>query len=305
VVIPVYNSQDCVRELLTSLTHAFSESNRTHEIILVNDGSTDSSWDRILDLSREYPALRAFNLRKNFGQDNALMAGLGKARGKVIVIMDDDLQHAPSDIERLVEAVEKGADVCYAKFVEKRQKWWKNCGSWFNDKVANIVIGKPKGVYLSPFKAISAEVVREIVDYNGPYPYVDGLLFRVTHNITQIQAEHHRRYAGRGNYSLTRSIRVWLRLATNFSLAPLRLATYMGFIFAAIGLLSALYFSIRKVMNPETPLGWASTIVAVLVLGGIQLASLGLIGEYLGRIFIHLNKRPQYVIRNSTDDRQS
>jgi undecaprenyl-phosphate 4-deoxy-4-formamido-L-arabinose transferase len=301
VVIPVYNSRDCVEKLLESLTSALNANNRSHEIILVNDASPDGTWQKIQEVAPKYPALRAFNLRRNFGQDNALMAGLARARGQVAVIMDDDLQHDPADMEKLVSKVEQGADVCYAKFVEKRQQLWKNCGSWFNDKVANIVLNKPKGVYLSPYKAIASEVVREVLEYQGPYPYVDGLIFRVTTNITQVQAEHHARFAGRSNYSVVRSVRVWLRLATSFSLAPLRLATYMGFVCSAIGLLMALFFALRKLLAPGTPMGWASTIVAILVLGGIQLASLGLIGEYLGRVFIHLNKRPQYVIRDSLD----
>jgi polyisoprenyl-phosphate glycosyltransferase len=302
VVIPVYNSEDCVGSLVEELKAAFAVSGTGHEIILINDCSPDRSWGRITEAAEEHPAVVGINLRRNFGQDNAIMAGLGCARGHVVIIMDDDLQHDPRDMEKLIKQIEAGYDVCYANFHAKHQAWWKNLGSWFNGKVAEIVIGKPPDVYLSPYKAIARGVVREIVKYDGPFPYVDGLIFRVTRSITQIDAEHHDRYAGQSNYNLRRSIAVWLKLATGFSVLPLRIAAYMGFSLSGTGLLLALFFGVRKLLTPGTPMGWASTIVTILVLGGVQLGCLGLVGEYLGRAFIHLNKRPQYAVRETTDE---
>jgi undecaprenyl-phosphate 4-deoxy-4-formamido-L-arabinose transferase len=211
--------------------------------------------------------------------------------------MDDDLQHDPRDIERLVRAVEGGHDVCFARFPLKRQACWKNLGSWLNDKLADVVVGKPEGVYLSPYKAIRGEVAREITSYDGPFPYVDGLLFRVTTRVTQVDAEHRDRFAGASNYTLARCLGVWMRVATLFSVFPLRLATVLGFSFSAVGLLLALHFVIKKFLVPGMPLGWASTMVAILVLGGMQLACLGIVGEYLGRVFLHLNRRPQYSVK--------
>ena len=300
VVVPVYRSEDCLDKLVEALTVAFEESGRTHEIVLVNDCSPDRSWDKIVALAEQYPTIRGVNFRKNFGQDSALMAGLRTARGGIAVIMDDDLQHDPKDMELLLKKVEEGFDVCYARFVHKKQALWKNLGSWFNGKVANIVIEKPDEVYLSPYKAIGRAVVDEIVEWDGPYPYVDGLLFRATANITQVDAEHHERHAGESNYNLIRSINVWLKLATSFSLVPLRIATYLGFGFSSIGMLLALFFLLKKLFfDTGSPLGWPSTMVAIQVLGGVQLACLGLIGEYLGRVFLHLNKRPQYVVKET------
>jgi len=297
VVIPVYRSAGCLDELVRRLVEVLETAGGSYEIILVNDRSPDESWARICENVQRYPAVRGINLRRNVGQDNALMAGLRAARGAVVVMMDDDLQHDPRDIPRLVAAVEAGHDICYARFPRKHQAFWKNLGSWFNDKVANIVVGKPPHIYLSPFKAVARAVVSEVVQYDGPFPYVDGLLFRVTNNVTQVDVEHHRRYAGRGNYTLARSIGVWLRVATMFSLAPLRIATILGFTFSVVGFLLAVFFTVYKLLVPTTPLGWASTIVAILVLGGTQLACLGIIGEYVGRVFLHLNKRPQYTIK--------
>jgi undecaprenyl-phosphate 4-deoxy-4-formamido-L-arabinose transferase len=301
IVIPVYNSMDCLDALMSKLTEVFRAAGRSYEVILVNDGSSDKSWLKIVELSRRYECLRGVNLRRNFGQDNALMAGLKRTRGRSVIIMDDDLQHDPADAEKLLRKLDEGYDVCYARFPVKRQALWKNMGSWLNDKVATRFLHKPEEIYLSPYKAIAGDVAREITEYDGPYPYVDGLLFRVTRSITQVDVAHHERYSGGGNYNLRRSISVWLRLATSFSLAPLRIATFLGFGFAGFGLVLAGYFIIRKLLGSEAPLGWSSTMVTILVLGGVQLACLGIIGEYVGRVLLHVNKRPQYVVKETVE----
>lgn len=298
-VVPVYGSESCLDKLVQAVRDAFKQSGRDGELILVNDGSPDGSWKKIVALAQDHPCVRGINLRRNAGQDNALMAGLRSAGGRVVVIMDDDLQHDPHDAEDLIREVENGADVCYARFPRKRQAWWKNAGSRLNDLVARVVLHKPGHVYLSPYKAIGRGVVDEVVKYTGPFPYVDGLMFTVTDNITQIDVEHHARYAGESTYSLRRSISVWLKLSTSFSLVPLRIATCLGFAFSGFGLVLALYFVLKHLLIGGAPLGWASTIVAILVLGGVQLACLGLIGEYLGRVFLHLNNRPQYVVKET------
>jgi len=211
--------------------------------------------------------------------------------------MDDDLQHDPADIPTLIDGL-NDYDVCYALFRSKKQSWFKNFGSWFNGKVAEIVIKKPKEIYLSPFKVVKREVIDEVIKYDGPYPYIDGLIFRTTRKINQVEVEHHERYAGRGNYNLIKSIRVWMRLATNFSIFPLRIATLLGFTASVFGFLLALYFIIRHFTNGQTPLGWASLIVVTLFLGGIQLVAIGAIGEYVGRMFLYHSRQPQFIIKD-------
>jgi len=295
IVIPVYNSENCIEKLVLCLKTALKT--LTHEIILVNDCSPDNSWNQILIAAKKNKNICGINLRKNSGQDNAIMAGLSYAKGKYIVIMDDDLQHSPSDIPRLLETVEKGYDVCYANFEEKHQAFWKNFGSWFNGKIAEYVIAKPKGIYLSPFKIIRKEVVESILSYNGIYPYVDGLIFQVTANITQIPAKHNTRFSGRGNYNLIRSIRVFLKLLTGFSIQPLRLSSYTGFITSVAGFLFGLYRIWCYFFQGEKVAGWTSLIVLFLFLGGLILMSLGLIGEYIGRIFLSINRKPSFVIK--------
>jgi len=297
VVIPVYRSEDCLDELVKRLNDVLSDLDKTYEIILVNDCSPDGSWKKITELCKVYKCLKGINLRRNFGQDCAIMAGLNYSSGDKVVIMDDDLQHDPLDIPLLISELDKEYDVCYALFESKKQSLFKNFGSWFNGKVAEIVIKKPKAVYLSPYKAIKREVIDEITKYDGPYPYVDGLIFRVTRNITQVKVEHHERYSGQGNYNLLKSIRVWLRLATNFSVFPLRIATVLGFTASIIGFLLALYFILQHIINGQAPIGWASMIVTILFIGGVQLIAIGAIGEYVGRLFIYYNKEPQFVIK--------
>jgi undecaprenyl-phosphate 4-deoxy-4-formamido-L-arabinose transferase len=301
IVVPVYRSEDCLEALIEAIVDALAATGINYEVILVNDGSPDRSWKVIEFLCQARPNVVGLNLRRNFGQDNAIMTGLRLARGKYLVIMDDDLQHHPRDIPALLDKIkEEDADVVYADFRVKYQKWWKNLGSWFNGKVAEWVIQKPKGVYLSPYKVISREVAELIGQYDGPDPYVDGLLFQATSRITQIPAEHHPRYAGRSGYTLVKSIKVWGRLAFSFSVRPLRLVTWIGFAFATLGVLYALGVVASRLFWPEhfsgDAMGWASLFVAQLVLGGVQMMFFGILGEYAGRTYLKVNRKPQTAV---------
>jgi polyisoprenyl-phosphate glycosyltransferase len=298
VIVPVYRSEECLPELARRVQEAVAGRIREYELILVNDGSPDASWKVISSLADTYPFVVGVNLRKNVGQDNAIMAGMHQATGDSVVVMDDDLQHDPADIPALCQALRDGCDVAYAAFDSKQQALWKNLGSWFNDRVAVIVLGKPKNVYLSPYKAIRREIVDEIVKYDGPFTYVDGIIFNITSNITQVRATHHPRFAGRSNYSLLRSIRVWLKLATGFSVIPLRIATFIGGVISFCSFVAALFFVIQALVMTRVPEGYPSLIVTLFFLGGIQLMGLGAVGEYVGRIFLTQNRTPQYSVKD-------
>jgi undecaprenyl-phosphate 4-deoxy-4-formamido-L-arabinose transferase len=297
IIVPVYGSAECLPELVRRVEGEVGSYSQSYELILVNDDSPDSSWEVIVRLACEHDFITGVNLRKNAGQDNAIMAGLHAATGEVIVIMDDDLQHDPSDIVLLHKYIERGFDVVYAHFEQKEQALWKNLGSWVNDRFAVLTLGKPKHIYMSPYKAIRGEVVREVTKYAGPYPYVDGLIFTVTSNITQIPATHHPRFSGKSNYSLLKSVAVWLKLATGFSVVPLRMATLLGGIISLFAFALAAYFVLQTLIWAQGPEGWASVIVAVLFIGGIQLIGIGAVGEYIGRIFITQNARPQFTVK--------
>lgn len=298
IVVPVYNSQTILPKLCLEVERALNESrfSESFELILVNDCSPDDSWRVIKRLAANHPCVRGVSLRKNFGQHSATMAGLRVCSGKYVVVMDDDLQHPPSEILRMVTKLEMGADICYTKYLNRKHSLWKRLGSSFNNVVATILLDKPKGLYLSSFKAMRREIVDEIVKYDGPYPYLDGLILDVSRRIEIVDIEHHAREDGAGNYNLYRSISLWAKMATSFSVFPLRLVTFFGAFVSALSLIAFLLVVGFKLFYPGWPAGWASLISVILFIGGAQMLSLGLIGEYLGRAYLRLNGKPQYVI---------
>lgn len=298
VVIPVYGSASILPSLVERLEEVLlpSYGSDGFEAVLVHDHGPDNSWQVLTGLAAQRPWLKGVNLRLNAGQHNAVMAGFAHARGRFIVTMDDDLQHDPSDIPRIVEALRAGADLVYVRFEERRHALWKRLGSAFNDWVASRLLNKPAGLYLSPFRGIRREVSITALSYRGPFVYVDGLLLQSTGNFTSITARHHARQDGKSGYSLRKSIALWMQMATSFSIVPLRFVSLAGFAASAAAFLLALIVVLRKLMNPDVAVGWPSLIVAILFMGGLQLVALGAIGEYTGRILLNVNNRPQYVV---------
>ena len=299
LVIPVYGSEKVLPELVARLQRTLDQLPNikdAYELIFVCDCSPDASWQVIQNLSGQYPWVRGILLRINAGQHNALMAGFAHTKGAVVMTMDDDLQHSPDDIPSMLEELARGRDLVYARFGQRRHAAWKIIGSRLNDKVAGYLMGKPKGMYLSPFRAMKASVCQDILNYRGPYVYVDGLLLSVTRNIGSVQVAHHARYAGDSGYSLKKSISLWLKMATSFSIVPLRLTSLAGMFFAGLGFFLAILLVIQKLTVDQMPIGWSSLIVTILIMGGVQLLALGMLGEYLGRVLLTLNSRPQYVV---------
>jgi len=302
VVVPVYQSEDCLEPLVAAIDATLGEAGLDYEVILVNDGSPDRSWSVVESLCRRNPHVVGIDLRRNFGQDNAIITGMRLARGRSVAIMDDDLQHDPGDLPTLLAKLDEDqADVVYADFRRKRQRFWKNLGSWFNGKVAEWVIDKPPGIYLSPYKVIRPEVVELVCRFDGPEPYIDGLIFQVTTRITQVPVEHHARFAGQSNYTFARSLRVWARLATSFSIKPLRLVTWCGFFLAALGCGLALLVIVYRIARPDNfgyaVAGWASLMVTQLLTASARMVFLGVIGEYAGRTYMSVCHKPQTAVR--------
>jgi polyisoprenyl-phosphate glycosyltransferase len=301
IVIPVYRSEACLAELMRAITEALAPYNWDYEVILVNDFSPDRSWQVIESLCREYPFLVGVDLRRNFGQDNAILTGLRLSRGRYVAIMDDDLQHDPRYLPALMDKTEEGADVAYADFRKKQQKAWKNMGSWINGKIANRVLWKPKDVYLSPYKVVVREVADLICNYSGPKPYIDGLLFQATWRMASIPVEHFPRYAGRSTYSVWKALEVSARLIFSFSVKPVRLVTWCGLVMALVALLAASGITLYRLLFPEdfpvTAVGWSSMMVVFLLVSGIQMIFLGILGEYAGRAYLLVNRHPQTSIR--------
>jgi undecaprenyl-phosphate 4-deoxy-4-formamido-L-arabinose transferase len=302
IVIPVYRSQTILPQVVSEVKRAAEgeEFDGAFELILVNDASPDDSWSVISDLAKTNPFVKGISLRKNFGQHSAVMAGLNYASGEVVIVMDDDLQHPPNEIGNLYRSIKEGADVCYTRYKNRKHALWKIIGSRFNDWVATILLKKPHGLYLSSFKAIHRDVVAEIIKYDGPYAYVDGLIMEVTRSISVIDIDHQLRHDGGGNYNLRRSVSLWLRMATSFSVFPLRIATVLGFALTFVSAVTIGILIIRKLLHPEIPAGWTSLIASILFVGGIQTFCIGVVGEYLGRAYIKINKKPQFSIREKT-----
>jgi glycosyltransferase involved in cell wall biosynthesis len=301
VVIPVYKSESILPELCRRLESVLGNIAGDYEVIFSVDCSPDNSFKVLKALAAKNQRLKPILLRKNVGYDNAVMAGLHFVQGKQIVIMDDDLQDAPEDIPALLKAADEGNDVVYAGFPEKRQSILKNIGSWFNDQVARLLIKKPKSIYLSPFKVVCREVVDEIVKYDGPYPYIDGLLFQITSAITQIPVEHHERASGQGNHDLVRSMRIWLNFCTSFSVLPLRMSAGFGFLVSGASFLFSLRWLMLKLTNGAAPEGWVTIVIGISLLGGIQLIALGIIGEYIGRTYMNVNRKPQFIVKETVN----
>ena len=301
IVVPVYRSADCLEALIAAISATLVPLGVPYEVVLVNDCSPDESWTVIEQLCRHHANVVGVDLRRNFGQDSAILTGIRVTCGQYIAVMDDDLQHDPKDIPSLVAELETGFDVVYAQFRKRRQKIWKNLGSWFAGKVAEWVLNKPKNVYLSPYKAFRREVADLICNYHGAEPYIDGLLLQVTSRITQVPVEHRPRHSGQSTYTLWESIRIWTRIAFSFSVKPLRLVTVLGLAFSLLGVLVGIAVILYRLSSPESfpesTAGWASLIVAVLFLGGIQMIFFGILGEYAGRTYLRANDQPQTAVR--------
>lgn len=299
IVIPVYNGEKTISKLVDELIINLREHYKL-EIILVNDNSSDQSEDTCISLYDKYRSIvKFYSLSKNVGEHSAVMAGLNHVTGNYVVIMDDDFQNPASEVNKLVNAISNNKyDVVYSYYDVKKHSYFRNFGSRFNDKIANVMLGKPKDLYLSSFKILNIFLVKEIIKYNAPFPYIDGLVLQITNKIGKVLVEHHARYGGRSGYTFTKLISLWSNMFTNFSILPLRFSYILGFIFALLGLVLGLYSLIEKILNPDLPVGYAALFFTISVFAGVQLVALGMVGEYIGRIFLLLNKRPQYTIRS-------
>ncbi len=297
-VIPCYRSAQTIGGVVEEIDAAMGKlSQYRYEIVLVNDCSPDDTFETIRVLCRKREDICGVNLARNFGQHAALMAGFRYVHGDIVVCLDDDGQTPAEEVGKLLGRVEEGYDVVYAKYAHKQHSGFRNFGSKINELMTRVMLGKPKELYLSSYFAARRFVVEEMLRYTNPYPYVIGLVLRSTKNIANVEVSHREREVGASGYTIGKLLGLWFNGFTAFSIKPLRIATAVGCLTASAGFLYGIYTVIKKFVNPNVPIGFSAMMAALVFIGGMIMLMLGLIGEYIGRIYISLNNSPQYVIR--------
>ena len=297
-VIPCYQSARTIPAVVKEIEDAMTRKAETsYEIILVNDASPDGTYLVIKGICESDSHVIGINLAKNFGQHAALMAGMNLSSGEVLVCLDDDGQTPADEVWKLLDKIEEGYDVVYAKYDHKQHSGFRNFGSRVNSLMTEKLLGKPKELYISSYFAARKFVVDEMIQYKNAYPYVIGLILRTTNKICNVEVTHRERKFGESGYTFRKLIALWVNGFTAFSVKPLRIAAYGGSMTALLGFLYFIFTIINKIRNPRVPLGWSSTMSVILLIGGVILVVLGIIGEYIGRIYLCINNSPQYVIR--------
>lgn len=301
IIIPCYRSENSIADVV-ELTMAEFERMEGYdcEFVLVDDCSPDATFSKIVELGEKHPNVHGISLMRNFGQHNALMCGMNHAQGDYILGMDDDMQTHPSQIPAILAKMEEGYDLVYGVYRESTNGTIKNFTSWFNKVSSRILLGRPKEIRSSNFWCITRGVCDEAVRCRSFSPYVDGIFYRTTHRIGNVEIEHHKRDWGESGYTLRKMVRLWLAYFT-YSVVPLRVASVTGLCAAGIGVVAGIITAIRKLINPTIPMGWTSTVCLILLMSGLILFVLGIIGEYVGDAVLMLNGTPQYIVRDKVN----
>ena len=305
VVIPCYKSENSIESVVREIEQFFEDNNQYNfEIILINDYSPDNTLEVLKKIITKYQNVKIISFSKNFGQHAAIMAGLNKATGDIIICMDDDGQTPPHEMYKLIDKINEGYDVAYANYSVKKHSVFRNWGSKLNDAMTVKLINKPKGLYQSSYFAIRKYVTDEVVKYDNSYPYLNGLILRITKNMCNVMVEHREREHGGSTYTFKKLVSLWVNGFTAFSVTPLRVAGVVGLLMSFVGLLFSIYIIIIRLLDPSIAAGWSSIMATILIMNGIMLIFTGLIGEYIGRIYISANKSPQYVVKEEYDGEQ-
>lgn len=300
-VIPCYRSENTIGKVVDEIVETITaHGGYDYEIILVNDSSPDRVFRTITELAEKNSRVKGIDLASNFGQHSAIMAGFGFVTGDIVVCLDDDGQTPANEMFKLIDKLDEN-DLVFAKYTDKKHSTFRNFGSKVNDKMAQWLIGKPKKLKIMSYFACKRFVIDEVLRYRNPFPYISGLLLRTTNKVANVEVHHRDRLEGTSGYTLKKLFLLWINGFTAFSVKPLRIATFVGCITAIIGFLYGLFVIINKIINPLSPLGYSSTMAVMLFLGGMVMLLLGMIGEYVGRIYISLNNSPQYVIRRTVN----
>ena len=299
-VIPLYVTGQGVVKLLDAFRSL--PLGGDYELVLVNDGSTDETAALVRELAPGMPVPVTFvDMARNFGEHAAVLEGFRHARGQYVVNLDDDLQNPVSEALKLLEHLRTtGADVVYSYYEEKKHSVFRNFGSWLTNFMATKLLDKPRDLYLSSFRAMTGEMARRITKYQGPYPYVDGLILGATNRIERLKVEHAERADGKSGYTLRRLVRLWMNMFFNFSIMPLRVASVLGVGLCLLGMVMFIAVLVEYFMHGVRQMGWASVMTSICIFSGSQLLILGLLGEYVGRSYLTLSGKPQSLTREVT-----
>lgn len=296
-IIPCYKSANTIKNVVNEVLDVVTTNDYNYEIILVNDYPYDNTIDVLLELANSNSSIKVLNLSRNFGQQAALMAGYNYANGDYIVCMDDDGQTPIDKLPMFLTKIDEGADVVFAKYPKKKHSLFRNIGSFINTKMAEVMISKPKDISISSLFVMRRFVLDDVIKYKGSYSYVIGLILRVTNNIVNVDVEHRDRFAGDSGYNFHKLVSLWLNGFTSFSVLPLRVASLLGIFSSFFGFIYSIYIIIKYFCENMIP-GWSSLVALLLIIGGIIMMILGMIGEYVGRIYLCINSTPQYVIKD-------
>ena len=302
-VIPCYHSAQTVGNVVRDIVDTvLVRSEFQYEIILVNDNPPDDTWRVICEMCRNNPNIHGICFTKNFGQHAALMAGYRKVTGDIVVSLDDDGQNPPQEMFKLIDALNEKTDLVYAKYIQKKRSLFRNFGSKVNDWMVQWLLNKPKELYLASYYAAKRFIIDEMVKCENPFPYIDGLALRSTSEYINVDIVHKERVAGNSGYSVAKLLGLWMNGLTSFSVKPLRIATFSGFCISLFGLVLAIIIIIQElILKDAVSAGWPSIMTVVLILDGAIMIMLGLVGEYVGRIYVTMNKSPQYVIKDEVN----
>lgn len=301
VVIPCYNSERSIAEVVELTMAEFAKLDGFDcEFVLVDDNSSDGTFAQITRLCERYPSVHGLRLMRNFGQHNGLMCAMNHVSGDYVLGMDDDLQTHPSQIAAILAKMGEGYDLVYGVYRKSTNGSIKNLTSWLNKKTSRVLLGRPKDIQSSNFWCITRQVCDEVVKYKNYSPYVDGIFYRVTHNIGNVTIEHHEREYGQSGYTLKKLVRQWMAYF-NFSVIPLRIASVIGVISACVGFVMAIVTIVRKLLDPTMLMGWSSTVSLMVFFFGLVLMVLGIIGEYVGDLVLAVNGTPQYIVREKVN----
>ena len=298
-IIPCYGSEKTIEKVCDEIIKTVSQKNNyDYEIIAVNDQSPDNVLGVLKTMARNNQRIKVINLAKNMNRPGAVMGGLHYAKGDYIVIMDDDGQCPMNEFWKLFQPLEEGHDVSIASYSERKQSKFKNFGTFINEKMTQFIIKKPKELQVTNFIVSKKYIIDEIIKYENPYPYFTGLLLRTTSDIINVNLEQRERFAGKSTFTFFKMVKMWINGLTAFSVKPLRISSFAGMISAIAGFIYGIITIIRK-FTSDIATGWSSTISIMLFIGGLIMLMLGMIGEYIGRIYISLNNSPQYVVKET------